>query len=169
MSMMRCSKEAFARCPHGNLCDATFIEGSECDRFNQQVERSLNHTTAVCPACNGRGHINGGTEHSSWSRTCERCHGTGYTMVPITEGDRIRAMSDEELARFIQDVADLGTEYGDFCQQKMECSHLLECDEDIPDEWCMKCRIEWLRRPVNPKPRHTMDDGVKTESGLLED
>lgn len=39
--MMRCSPEAFAKCPTRALCgriqDATFTEGSECDLFNQSV------------------------------------------------------------------------------------------------------------------------------------
>lgn len=39
--MMRCSPEAFAKCPTRALCgrieDATFTEGSECDLFNQAV------------------------------------------------------------------------------------------------------------------------------------
>lgn len=39
--MMRCSPEAFAKCPTralcGNVKEATFTEGSECDLFNQTV------------------------------------------------------------------------------------------------------------------------------------
>lgn len=41
--MLKCSKEAFARCPTSHLCGAreesTFMEGSECDKFNQEVAR----------------------------------------------------------------------------------------------------------------------------------
>lgn len=39
--MLKCSKEAFARCPFvrscGSLDKAIFLEGSDCDRFNQEV------------------------------------------------------------------------------------------------------------------------------------
>ena len=39
--MLRCSPEAFAKCPTralcGNIQEATFTEGSECDLFNQTV------------------------------------------------------------------------------------------------------------------------------------
>lgn len=39
--MKRCSKEAFARCPLNERCgafrDASYMEGSECDAFNQAV------------------------------------------------------------------------------------------------------------------------------------
>lgn len=39
--MLRCSPEAFAKCPTreicGNIQEATFMEGSECALFNQSV------------------------------------------------------------------------------------------------------------------------------------
>ena len=42
--MLRCSKEAFARCPTAVLCgmreQSTFVEGSECHRFNMEVEKT---------------------------------------------------------------------------------------------------------------------------------
>lgn len=41
MNMMKCDPMAFAKCPTRHLCgtpeDATFADGSECDRFNQKV------------------------------------------------------------------------------------------------------------------------------------
>lgn len=44
MKMIRCSPEAFAKCPTralcGNLQEATFTEGSECDLFNQSIADS---------------------------------------------------------------------------------------------------------------------------------
>lgn len=62
--MLRCSPEAFAKCPTRHICgsiqEATFTEGSECDLFNRSVASK-----------------------------------------PITNGDRIRAMSGEELAQFM--------------------------------------------------------------------
>ena len=61
--MLRCSPEAFAKCPTRHICgsiqEATFTEGSECDLFNQSV-----------------------------------------AAMPMSNGDWIRAMSDEELAHF---------------------------------------------------------------------
>lgn len=65
--MLRCSPEAFAKCPTRYICgkieDATFTEGSECDLFNQSVMN-----------------------------------------MPITNADRIRAMSDGELEVFLINV-----------------------------------------------------------------
>lgn len=44
--MMRCSPEAFAKCPMQKLCgsqqEATFTEGSDCDKFNQEIEKEKN-------------------------------------------------------------------------------------------------------------------------------
>lgn len=40
--MLKCDPKAFAICPTRHLCgtpnDATFAEGSECDKFNRQVQ-----------------------------------------------------------------------------------------------------------------------------------
>lgn len=65
--MLKCDPRAFAQCPDRKFCgstamDCSFVEGSECDKFNQQV----------------------------LSR-------------PVTNGDKIRAMSDNELAQFLAD------------------------------------------------------------------
>lgn len=130
--MVKCHPRAYAKCPTRHLCgyihEAYFMEGSECDIFNQRI---LNQ--------------------------------------PMTEGDRIRSMSDEELAAFIQNVANLGTEYDCGCQNKKECGDMLDRNEDIPDEWCIRCHVERLRQPAEePKlPNGMFLD--KQESGLTEE
>ena len=53
----------------------------------------------ICKKCWGAGRVNGGDENSTWSKTCEDCHGIGFVRVPMTNADRIRAMTDEELAK----------------------------------------------------------------------
>ena len=55
----------------------------------------------ICEKCWGTGHVHGGEENSTWSKTCEDCRGIGFVRVPMTNADHIRAMSDEELADFI--------------------------------------------------------------------
>jgi len=59
---MNCDPRAMARCPHKRVCgdNPYFLDGSDCDKFNQSVLKS-----------------------------------------EPTNADRIRAMSDEELAEFI--------------------------------------------------------------------
>lgn len=65
--MLKCDPRAFARCPYNKTCspieDAVFLEGSDCDLFNQKV---LNK--------------------------------------PVTNADRIRCMSDMELATYLYTI-----------------------------------------------------------------
>ena len=91
--MLKCDPRAFAQCPGHKYCgscatDATFMEGSECDKFNQSV-----------------------------------------LSKPMTNADRIRAMSDEELAKhFSGMICDIneGVEY-----------------HENPNRW-----LEWLKQPA---------------------
>lgn len=59
----------------------------------------------TCPYCGGHGYINqfedveGGCR--AWANECIVCKGTGAILVPETNADRIRRMSDEELAEFL--------------------------------------------------------------------
>ena len=59
--------------------------------------------------------------------------------VPLTNADRIRAMSDEELATFISEIADE-------CERNTECNqHCYGCDiEYCVRESCLK----WLQQPA---------------------
>lgn len=54
-----------------------------------------------CSDCNGRGFVSQITECSIAAKTCSVCGGLGYIEVPMTNADRIRAMSDEELRIFL--------------------------------------------------------------------
>ena len=58
---------------------------------------------------------------------------------PTTNADRIRAMSDEELATFISEIADE-------CERNTECNqHCYGCDiEYCVRESCLK----WLQQPA---------------------
>ena len=90
--MKNCSIEAFVRCPLNERCEdfreASFMEGSECDSFNQAV---LNR--------------------------------------PRTNADKIRSMSDAELAKVIA------------CPDGMN-------DQPCSDEGdiCIDCCLRWLQQ-----------------------
>lgn len=58
--------------------------------------------------------------------------------------DRIRNMSIEEMAVFIQDISGNIERYVPFCQNKAECNDMLDNDEDIPAEMCLECMKIWL-------------------------
>lgn len=63
---------------------------------------------------------------------------------PMTNGDRIRGMTDEELCDLLWEAHN-GTWFSPYCQSKREC---WEKAPGIPDEWCKKCLLEWLQQPV---------------------
>lgn len=96
--MLRCSAKAFAKCPTrhicGNMQEATFMEGSECDLFNRSVADK-----------------------------------------PMTNGDRIRAMSDEELAQFMCRV---------FMCQINNCPGAEVC---TTNDGKANGMLKWLRQP----------------------
>lgn len=51
-----------------------------------------------CPTCGGFGFVTKFSDYSVWSERCEQCNGTGEIEAPFTIGDRIRSMSDEDIA-----------------------------------------------------------------------
>ena len=103
--------------------------------------------TITCDKCNGRGYFT--VEHYGHDYAgvtvlrCEVCQGKGTVDVAITNADRIRSMTDEELAAVISQKEGLVQ----FCGNKAECLEMLCTDAEIPDEWCMECAMEWLKQP----------------------
>ena len=55
---------------------------------------------------------------------------------PMTNGDRIRSMTDEELAEFILDKRENGTCFNNKCYYY------------VPNKGCDDCTLEWLKQPV---------------------
>ena len=49
----------------------------------------------------------------------------------MTNGDRIRAMTDEEICEFMAESI---------------CDSVYDCRNDIP---CYECRLAWLKKEVN--------------------
>lgn len=63
-----------------------------------------------------------------------------------TNGDRIRAMSDAELAdlAFKLNV----DEHINFCKMIPECEEMLDRDEFVDMKKCKMCFVAWLKEPV---------------------
>ena len=64
-----------------------------------------------------------------------------------SNADRIRAMSDEELAAFMSQVNDIDSPIP-FCKDLPECLELLDTENGIPVKNCEKCMLDWLRQPA---------------------
>lgn len=62
-----------------------------------------------------------------------------------TRYERIHSMSVEELADKIL-ASDICSNI-DSCQEFPKCQNLIEKGEEIPDEMCKKCLIQWLNSP----------------------
>jgi DNA-directed RNA polymerase subunit M/transcription elongation factor TFIIS len=104
----------------------------------------------ICPNCGGS------LESVAIGWKCKKCKGfislqdgkfyeyeEKPFMPPQTRADRIRAMSDEELAKCLLTVDDDCK----YCKNLPECDKLLDTPEGIPEEKCLGCLVEWLREP----------------------
>lgn len=70
-----------------------------------------------------------------------------------SNADRIRTMTDEELADSIIEntVKDLG-EIIPFCKSHERCTDMLDSLEGIPEHMCRECLLEWLKQPEGGVP-----------------
>ena len=64
-----------------------------------------------------------------------------------TNADRIRAMSDEELAELLYSLQ-YCDEKLNFCGNNKECDDILDGGGTISDEMCKQCFVWWLQREV---------------------
>jgi hypothetical protein len=71
----------------------------------------------------------------------------GYEARIVTNADRIRNMTDEELAEHILTTPAYETCIK-FCKNREECCEIMDMDNDIPEEWCKQCLLEWLQKEV---------------------
>lgn len=75
-----------------------------------------------------------------------RCHAIGNCENKImTNADRIRAMSDEELADAIFRLHIDDCKEMHFCKESDRCDEILDKGELIPKEMCRACLMEWLK------------------------
>lgn len=77
---------------------------------------------------------------SRWNRRAQPGNATP------TNADKIRSMSDEELAAYLRELECL--ERDDYCRNIPECDELLKTPDGIPEEKCRRCLVDWLRQPA---------------------
>lgn len=97
-----------------------------------------------CPECKGKGYFtlmtgDGNDYCGVIGQACSSCGGSGALEVDMTRADRIRAMSDEELAAYWAD------HYDEFCPCLEECGDALNQNQEIPAEKCIGCALRWLQ------------------------
>lgn len=63
----------------------------------------------------------------------------------MTNADRIRNMSDEELADAMLKFSEIG-DHASFCVNSTRCDEIMDAGEQIPEGMCRQCLLEWLRR-----------------------
>lgn len=61
----------------------------------------------------------------------------------LSRGDRIRAMTDEQLALKILSEGGDGVEVG-YCRNNGKCKDIDIENEEIQDAWCVECIKRWL-------------------------
>ena len=93
-----------------------------------------------------------GCKYESQSRhlePCISCDGTkmGDHYKRITHGDKIRSMSDEEIAELLYQFESLSDELK-FSKNKADCDKILNDGKEIPDNMCKGCLVEWLQSEV---------------------
>ena len=97
----------------------------------------------VCYNCGGHGFITATYENGQTSAICPVCGGIGSHEIQMTNADRIRAMSDEELA----EVLSLLTK-NDVCVN----TSAVFCTGCPFDAFCSDCKegneLEWLQQPA---------------------
>ena len=86
----------------------------------------------VCYNCGGHGFITATYESGQTSAICPVCGGIGTHEIQMTNADRIRAMTDEELARF-------------FIGDSPNYCHTGLC---LDGETCIGCFLKWLQQPA---------------------
>lgn len=86
-----------------------------------------------------------GTNCEVWHNCGEDC--PGWDRKVVTNADRIRAMTDEELAHCMIGVSDMDSQVG-FCQNLPKCEELLDTEDGIPSSMCEKCLLKWLQQPA---------------------
>lgn len=60
---------------------------------------------------------------------------------PITRGDKLRAMTDEQLAAALYENADCV-----WCVNADECGEMIDAGRNIEEHKCIACVLNWLRQ-----------------------
>lgn len=99
----------------------------------------------VCYNCGGHGFITATYENGQTSAICPVCGGIGTHEIQMTNADRIRAMTDEELNELFHEIYNAGAE------------------DAVAYEWGQRTNsfewtTEWLQQPAGEEDKHEQTD-----------
>ena len=63
---------------------------------------------------------------------------------PQTNADRIRSMTDEELAELLYSLQTEDLD-GMFCKTENKCEEMMDSGDEIPKSMCKQCLVKWLK------------------------
>lgn len=63
---------------------------------------------------------------------------------PQTNADRIRSMTDEELAELLYSLQTEDLD-GMFCKTEDKCEEMMDSGDEIPKSMCKQCLVKWLK------------------------
>ena len=100
----------------------------------------------VCYNCGGHGFITTTYENGQTSAICPVCGGIGSHEIQMTNADRIRSMTDEELVELHYSssahcIADDPT----VCDRHDFIGNLTPCEQ---------CYLKWLQQPCGEEDKH---------------
>ena len=93
----------------------------------------------VCYNCGGHGFITATYENGQTSAICPVCGGIGSHEIQMTNADRIRAMSDEELVNFLMRLMGHAQCFAEGIFPYHPCPQ---------EQNCKQCGIDWLQQPA---------------------
>ena len=98
-----------------------------------------------CMECDGKGFIAKFGEYSVWSERCPNCGGTGIVKVPVTNADKIRAMSDEELSDIF-----LRADFCKCCEHEKDgvCNYICAYPNIPLYDGCKQAALTWMKQPA---------------------
>ena len=98
----------------------------------------------VCYNCGGHGFITTTYENGQTSAICPVCGGIGTHEIQMTNADRIRAMSDKELAELMRSM--MGCD---------SCGNMFSFKCDGSYEHCLSVCLKWLQQPAEEDKHET--------------
>lgn len=119
------------KCLHLDVCKTA----DSCDGHVPNCEHFLLNGTMIPVTCKLGDKGCFGEGKCWYKKDCEN--------KVVTHADKLRAMSDEELAKALYENAECK-----WCRNEPACGEMLDSEKQIEDSKCIGCVLAWLKQPV---------------------